>query len=85
MRPLRQFLTSLKTTIGLFIILGGLLLFSVALPTEKYLGPGAEGFTGSVLGRFLLGRLGLGEISTSPVFLVCIALFFLNLRENRHY
>jgi len=79
MRSLWRLLTSLKTTIGLFVILGVLMLLSVSLPTEQYLGPEAGAFAGSALGRFLLETLGLGSLSTSPLFLTCIGLFFLNL------
>ncbi len=79
MRALWRFLTSLKTTIGLFVILGVLLLLSVSIPTEQYLGPDAGAFAGSDLGHFLLETLGLGSLSTSPLFLACIGLFFLNL------
>ncbi len=79
MRALWRFLTSLKTTIGLFVILGTLLLLSVSIPTEQYLGPEAGTFASSALGLFLLETLGLGSLSTSPLFLACIVLFFFNL------
>lgn len=79
MRSLWRFLTSLKTTMGLFVILGTLLLISVAVPTQTYFGPGAEEFSGSGLGRFFLETLGLGSVSTSPLFLACMVFFFLNL------
>lgn len=79
MRSLWRFLTSVKTTIGLFVILCTLLLISVAVPTEKYLGPGAEEFAGSGPGRFFIETMGLGSVSTSPLFLGCLTLFFLNL------
>ncbi len=79
MRSLWRLLTSLKTTIGLFVILGVLLLLSVSIPTEEYLGSEAGAFAGSGMGQFLLETLGLGSLSTSPLFLACIGLFFLNL------
>jgi hypothetical protein len=80
-RPLR-FLASLKMTIVLLVVLSVLLLLNVALPQESLLGK--EQFralmqqAGPVY-RFFLVTLGLGRMAVSPVFLVVLGLFFLNL------
>lgn len=73
--------TSLKTTAILLVALAVLLLLNVVLPQESILGQKAfaEIVEKDILSKFFLDTLGLGRMSTSPVFLGLLALFFLNL------
>lgn len=81
MRRLWGLLASLRTTAWLLVLLSALLLLNVAVPQEAVLG--AEAFSALAShgpwNRFFLVTLGLGHLSTSPVFLCALGLFFLNL------
>ncbi len=74
-------LTSARLTVSLLCAMAVLLLLNVALPQQSTLGE--ERFARMVDGhpwiRFFLVTLGLGRMSTSPVFLSVLTLFFLNL------
>jgi cytochrome c biogenesis protein ResB len=82
LRRLRLLFISAKSTVLLLCALAVLLLLNVAVPQESVLG--AENFSALVEGsgpvaRFFLDTLGFGRMSTSPVFLTVLGLFFLNL------
>jgi len=81
MRSLWRFLTSPRTTIAGFVVLAVLLLLNIAVPQEAVVGPeGSEQAAASgAVAHFLLVTLGLGSLSTSPLFLGSLGLFFLNL------
>jgi hypothetical protein len=75
-------LTSVRTTLALLCLLALLLLLNVALPQRTVLGEEQYArVTGSSgpIAEFFLETLGFGHMATSPVFLVVLALFFLNL------
>lgn len=80
-RLLRRF-TSARFTVGLLCVLAFLLLLNVVLPQaavlgeERYAAVLEQGGAGT---RLLLETLGFGRMATSPVFLVVLGLFFLNL------
>lgn len=79
-RLVRRFVAP-RTTVLLLCLLAALLLLNVALPSPGVLGP--ERFERMVADhavlRLLLVDLGLSELSTSPLFLGLLGLFFLNL------
>ena len=80
-RLLRVFVSA-RTTVLLLCLLALMLLLNVVLPQEAVLGRERFGQVleeGGPLSRFVLDRLGLGRMSTSPVFLGVLGLFFLNL------
>jgi len=81
LRGLYRLFTSARVTVLLLCALAVLLLLNVALPQEAVLGE--ERFAATVEestgARFFLVTLGLGRLSTSPVFLGFLGLFFLNL------
>ncbi|KAB2950473.1 MAG: hypothetical protein F9K18_14930, partial [Thermoanaerobaculia bacterium] len=70
-----------RTTVAILAALALLLLLLVAVPQERLLGP--EEFARLALAsrwnRFVLVRLGLGSLPTSPLFLGVLGLFFANL------
>jgi hypothetical protein len=77
----RRFISA-RTTVFLLCVLALLLLLNVALPQEAVLGP--ERYEAVLKGsgpiaHFFLETLGFGHMSTSPVFLAVLGLFFLNL------
>jgi hypothetical protein len=79
-RSLLAVLLSLRTTAVLLAALAALLVLNVALPQqavdpETY----ARAVRSSALARFVLERLGLGSVATSPPFLAVLGGFFLNL------
>jgi hypothetical protein len=75
-------LTSVRTTLVLLCLLALLLLLNVALPQRQVLGERqyarVTGASGPVA-YFFLETLAFGHMATSPVFVVVLALFFLNL------
>jgi hypothetical protein len=73
--------TSLRTTVGLLCVLAVLLLLNVALPQASVLGEDAfdELARSHAWRHLVLVRLGLGRMPTSPIFLVVLGLFFLQL------
>ncbi len=78
-RPLWSILVSLRTTATLLVVVTALLLLNVALP-QRSVDP--EAFAAAVrsgAGRFVLVTLGLGQVSTSVLFLAPLAAFFVNL------
>lgn len=81
MRTLWRLLTSPRTTIAVFAVLAVLLLLNIIVPQEAVVG--SEGLeraaAGGAVAHFLLVTLGLGSLSTSPVFLGSLGLFFLIL------
>ena len=72
---------SVRTAAVLLLILAALLILNVALPQEKTLGEVAfaELVHSGPAAHFFLLTLGLGTMSTSPIFLGVLGLFFLNL------
>ena len=82
LKGLLRWFTSARVTVTLLVLLALLLLLNVALPQESVLGEERyerllqESGRGA---RFVLDTLGLGHMSTSPVFLATLGLFFLNL------
>jgi len=78
-----RFLASARGTVLLLSVLAFLLLLNVALPQRSVVGD--EALTVMVDGRpmlrFLLIDLGLSEMPTSPVFLIVLGLFFVNLAQ----
>lgn len=75
-------LTSVRTTLVILCMLALLLLLNVALPQREVLGEDQYARVTSTSGpvaRFFLDSLGFGHMATSPVFLVVLALFFVNL------
>lgn len=81
MRRVWQALTSARATVAVMLTLGALLLLNVVVPQEAVLGKQAVAQLAeqSAAWRFLLHTLGLGRLSTSPLFLAALAAFFLNL------
>jgi len=79
-RLTRLFL-SVRSSAVLLLILAALLILNVALPQEKTLGEAAfaDLIRSGPAARFFLHTLGLGTMSTSPIFLGVMGLFFLNL------
>jgi len=79
-RLFRSFIAA-RTTVVLLCLLALLLLLNVLLPQERVVGEKvfAAMVDSSPLARFFLADLGLGNLSTSPVFLAVLGLFFLNL------
>lgn len=80
-RALRVFVSP-RVTVGLLCLVALVLLLNVVVPQEAVLGPERFGvlIEGSgPVARFLLRDLGLSNLSTSPVFFVVFAVFFLNL------
>lgn len=81
LRRLLRLFTSVKTTAVLLAVLAVLLFLNVVVPQESLLG--AEEFAALVgqggWNRFFLVTLGLGRLSTSPVFIAVLAVFYLNL------
>jgi len=77
---LRAF-TSLKTTAVLLVVVAALLFLNVAVPQAAVFGDDglAEMVGTSAWKRFFLFTLRLGYLSTSPVFVVVLGVFFLNL------
>jgi cytochrome c biogenesis protein ResB len=78
--PFKRFVSA-RATVVLLCVLALMLLLNVVLPQETSIGE--EGFdrlvTESPTWHFLLVRLGLGRMPTSPLFLAVLGLFFLNL------
>jgi hypothetical protein len=75
-------LTSVRTTLALLCLLALLLLLNVALPQRAVLGEEQYARVTSTSGpvaRFFLETLGFGHMATSPIFLIVLALFFVNL------
>lgn len=76
-----RFLTSLRATLALLVMLAVLLLLNIAIPQSSVIGD--EAFDDLTADRpvasFFLVTLGFGRMSTSPVFLVVLAGFFINL------
>jgi hypothetical protein len=73
---------SAKFTVSLLCVVALLLLLNVMLPQAAVIGK--EGYAEMLqdsgpFARFVLDRLGLGSMATSPVFLGVLGLFFLNL------
>lgn len=83
MRPARlyQLFTSVKTTAALLAVLAVFLFLGIVVPQESLLGEEAfaELAGQSAVSRFFLVTLRLGFLSTSPVFLVVLGVFYLNL------
>jgi hypothetical protein len=81
MRSLWRLLTSPRSTIAVFAVLAVLLLLNIVLPQEAVVGPegSEEAAASGAVAYILLETLGLGSLSTSPVFLGSLSLFFLNL------
>lgn len=81
MRRLWSLLASLQATAWLLVALLLLLLLNVAVPQAAVLGEDAlrRLAGGSPWKTFFLFTLGLGHLSTSPLFLGALGLFFLNL------
>lgn len=80
-RRLIRLLTSVRTTVVLLVSVALMLLLNVLIPQASVLGP-EEFARVAVSGRsarFLLVDLGLGYLSTSPLFLTVLVLFFVNL------
>jgi cytochrome c biogenesis protein ResB len=80
-RVVRAFVSA-RATVALLCLVALLLLLNVVIPQEAVLGP--ERFAALIEGsgpvaRFFLLSLGLSALSTSPVFLAVLVLFFLNL------
>jgi len=73
-------MVSMRTTAVILAVLAALLLVEVLVP-QQGTDPGrfAAAVKGGRLGEFLLVTLGLGNLSTSPVFLAALGLFFANL------
>jgi len=80
-RRLWRLATSVRTTVALLVLLAVMLTLNVTLPQAAVLGP--EEFARVALSdpgaRFVLVTLGLGFLSTSPIFVAVLVLFFLNL------
>lgn len=80
-KRLMRLLTSVRTTVVLLVSLALMLLLNVLIPQASVLGP--EEFARVALKsrstRFLLVDLGFGYLSTSPLFLVLLVFFFVNL------
>lgn len=81
MRRLLRLFTSVKTTAVLLAVLAVLLFLNVVVPQESLLGPEAFAALAGPSGwkRFFLVTLGMGHLSTSPVFVAVLAVFYLNL------
>jgi hypothetical protein len=84
MRPptgLGGVLTSLRTTVVLMCVIAAFLLLNVVVPQARVVGE--EAFSLIIRDRpvieFFLVDLGLGNLSTSPLFLLVLGLFFVNL------
>ena len=76
-----KYATSTRLTMTILIVLGVLLLLNVVIPQEATLGAAAVDRVareGSVL-RFLLLNMRLSQLSTSPLFLLTLGAFFVNL------
>jgi len=80
-RGFTRVFTSARFTVLLLCLLALFLLLNVALPQASVVGE--ERFSQMTqdrpVARFALVTLGLGRMSTSPVFLTVLAVFFLNL------
>jgi len=77
-----RLLVSAKLAVALLCVLALLLLLNVAVPQVATVGEArfAEIVRDSgPISRFMLVNLGFGNMSTSPVFLAALTLFFLNL------
>lgn len=74
-------LTSSRATMTILVLLGSLLLLNVVVPQVAIVGQdGVErAVGGSEVLRFLLVHMHLSELSTSPLFIGTVVLFFLNL------
>jgi len=80
-KRLMRLLTSVRTAVVLLVSLALMLLLNVLIPQASVLGPEefARVAVSSRSTRFLLVDLGLGYLSTSPLFLAVLVLFFVNL------
>lgn len=81
MRAFLNVFVSIRTTAILLVALSVLLLAALIVPQRAVLG---DETVGSIAAShrayaFVIDTLGLGAIATSPVFLVVLALFYLNL------
>ena len=81
MKSLLRFATSLRTTIVLLCLLAVLLLLNVVVPQVSVVGVRAirELADASASNHFILVTLGLSHLSTSPIFLGVLGLFFVQL------
>lgn len=80
-RALFRGFTSARVTVSLLCLVALLFVANVAVPQASVLGPGAftELVTGHPVRYFFLVTLGLGSLSTSPLFVSILGLFFANL------
>jgi len=80
-RRLLAFATSLRTTIAILCTLAALLLLNIVVPQATTLGEErfASLVAASAWNRLVLETLGLGRLPTSPLFVVTLSLFFLQL------
>jgi len=71
-------LTSIRTTLVILLVLSVLLLLNVLVPQAATSGGEAlsDVASSSTAARFFLVVLGLAEVSTSPLFLAVVGLFF---------
>lgn len=81
LRRFWRFVTSSHATMAVMLLVGVLLLLNVLVPQVSVFGPAeiARVIDDRPFRRFLLVTLGLSELSTSPVFVGALVLFFLNL------
>ena len=79
MRRLWSVLVSLRTTATLLVVVTALLLLNVVLPQRTVEPEGFAAAARSGAGRFVLVTLGLGQVSTSLLFVASLAAFFVNL------
>lgn len=76
-----KYATSTRLTMTILVVLGVLLLLNVVLPQVATVGPAAvdrAAREGRVI-HFLLVNMRLSQLSTSPLFLLTLGAFFLNL------
>ncbi len=79
-RLLRSFV-SVRTTLVLMLLLGELLLLTIVLPQQGIADNRSFALLANdnAVSSFLLVRLGLGNMPTSPVFITVLVVFFTNL------
>jgi hypothetical protein len=79
-RRVWRLLVSLRTTAALLVALTALLVVNALVPQASFDPQGhALAVRGSRAARFALETLRLGSVSTSPLFVGCVAAFFVNL------
>ena len=79
LKRVRKLLTSIRTTLGILLVLAGLLLLHIVIPQAPAQPVGTPEPLPTSLGGALIAGLGLDHIPTSPLFLAALTAFYVNL------